>query len=629
MIRTFPSRAAGFPSTRFLPALLLPVLLGACNLIATREESKTLYSATVLVGRIEHAAAPGQAVYVAAYAADGDAKTIAHSTRLHESGPFELIVPDGRYRLFAFADANANGRFDAGEDCGALDKPVTASSAAGGMVQGLDFALTGTPRADGLPQGTRLGQGNGAAESSTQIGAPLRFEDPRFSAETGVRGYWEPVSFFREMGGNVYFLEPYSPDKTPILFIHGASGSAQDWQALAAHIDRSRYQPWFFVYPSGASLDSMSYLLLWKLLNLQARYGFQRLYLTAHSMGGLVAEDFLEKYGANFPQITLFVSIATPWLGEPRAETGVRYSPAVVPSWEDLRPEGPFIKRLFARPQPAQTAYYLMFAHGGSPGLMRPNNDGTVTLQSQLRPQAQALARQVRGFDAGHASVLAAPELFAQYDAILREQERPAPAGRLGVQLKMPAGMKPPAFPLLMLEPKATAQGRILTTLSGNGEVGQIPPGDYLARVVAYGYASTPQTSELHVEAGTQSRMEVALAPLTVLSGFVASPLKAGTHAAGQERRPDGATRISRVWLKGPAGERSLSPGADAEDAYAAITHYSAGRDFASLNGFSFTGLAPGHYELRLEAEGYAPYVAQYELAPETNPQAQLIELQR
>jgi len=607
----------------------LATLVSGCNLIATREEAKTLYSATVLVGRIDHAAAPGQAIYVAAYTADGDAKTIAHSTRLHEAGPFELIVPDGRYRLFAFADANGNGRFDEGEDSGGLAKAVVVSPAARGMVQGLDFALTDKPVAEGLPIGTRLAQGNPPAETSTQIGAPLRFDDPRFSAQAGVRGYWEPVSFFREMGGNVYFLEPYSPDKTPILFIHGASGSAQDWQAFAAHIDRSRYQPWFFVYPSGASLDSMSYLLLWKLLNLQARYGFQRLYITAHSMGGLVAEDFLEKYGANFPQIALFVSIATPWLGEPRAETGVRYSPAVVPSWEDLRPEGPFIQRLFARPQPAQTAYYLMFAHGGSPGLMRPNNDGTVTLQSQLRPQAQALARQVRGFDAGHASVLASPELISQYNAILREQDKPAPAGRLSVALKAPADHTPPAFPLLMLEPKAGGQGRILTTLSGNKEIGRVPPGDYTARVVAYGYASTPGEVSVQVKADTLSQVEVSLTPLTVFSGFVASPRKDGNHAAGQERQIDSAVRITRVSLNGPEGERNLRPGADADDAYAALRHYSVGKDFATLNGFSFTGLTPGHYELRLEAEGYAPYVAQYELGPETNPQALPIELQR
>jgi len=87
-----------------------------------------------------------------------------------------------------------------------------------------------------------------------------------------------------------------------VLLVHGALGSPQDWRAFFTGLDRTRYQAWFFCYPSGAAIDSMAYLLYWKLLNLQLRYHFDTLYLTAHSMGGLVVRTFLLNHGAQFPQ---------------------------------------------------------------------------------------------------------------------------------------------------------------------------------------------------------------------------------------------------------------------------------------------------------------------------------------
>jgi len=84
-----------------------------------------------------------------------------------------------------------------------------------------------------------------------------------FSDEYGVKGLWNSMEFFREISGNVYFLEEYDPTKIPILFVHGAAGSPQNWRAFFEDIDRDKYQPWFFYYPSGTSIDSMSHLLLW------------------------------------------------------------------------------------------------------------------------------------------------------------------------------------------------------------------------------------------------------------------------------------------------------------------------------------------------------------------------------
>ncbi|MCP4150343.1 MAG: alpha/beta hydrolase, partial [bacterium] len=175
---------------------------------------------------------------------------------------------------------------------------------------------------------------------SRQAGAITDLDDERFYDENGTKGFWEGVSFFKQFGGNIFFIEEYDPEKTPILFIHGAAGTPKGWKYIVNNIDRTRFQPWFFYYPTGSRINGMAYLLLWKLTNLQTKYKFNKLYITAHSMGGLVAKSFLVNYGREFPYVKLFISLATPWGGDKMAEYGVQQSPAVIPSWIDMQPEG-------------------------------------------------------------------------------------------------------------------------------------------------------------------------------------------------------------------------------------------------------------------------------------------------
>jgi hypothetical protein len=75
------------------------------------------------------------------------------------------------------------------------------------------------------------------------------------------------------------------PEKIPILFVHGAVGSPKGWEYFVNNIDRARFQPWFFYYPTGARIKSMSYLLFWKLFNLQIKYKFNALQPAAERCG--------------------------------------------------------------------------------------------------------------------------------------------------------------------------------------------------------------------------------------------------------------------------------------------------------------------------------------------------------
>ncbi len=57
-----------------------------------------------------------------------------------------------------------------------------------------------------------------------------------------------------------YALEEDLPYKVPIVFVHGIEGSITDFLPLLERLDRQRYKPWFFYYPSGADLDKLAQL---------------------------------------------------------------------------------------------------------------------------------------------------------------------------------------------------------------------------------------------------------------------------------------------------------------------------------------------------------------------------------
>jgi len=289
-------------------------LLGSCKLMELQKENVEYSAATVLAGSISAGDWQGP-VSVAAIRNH----TVQQDVWLHEPGGFDLVVPDGEYTLVAYGDRDNDGRPDDDAPAGTYVGTVKVEGA--GLILALNISLergAAQQARAALPSRYRR-----APRVSTAPGALADLDAPQFSAEAGKRGYWAPMEYFRTFGGNVYFIERYDPARTPILFVHGATGSAQDFRYFIEHLDRTRYQAWIYQYPSGAPLEAMAHLLYWKLLNLQLRYGFTRLDVVAHSMGGLVARRFLLDHAAEFPQLNQFVSISSPWGGQRSAALGV------------------------------------------------------------------------------------------------------------------------------------------------------------------------------------------------------------------------------------------------------------------------------------------------------------------
>jgi pimeloyl-ACP methyl ester carboxylesterase len=233
---------------------------------------------------------------------------------------------------------------------------------------------------------------------NTRNGVVAPLDEAHFSRSDANEGLWHPQRFISRSNTGIYFLEPYDPNRTPVLFVHGYDGSPRDFEYFIANLDTTRFQAWVYNYPSGLHLALLANNLESSLDELRHRYRFGCVSIVAHSMGGLVARGFLlHNAAATRPQcVPLFISISTPWQGNWAASLGARWAPDMVSTWSDIAPGSPYLQGLFAAPFPDNTRYYLVFTA----------DDRTVTAASQLGSPARQDAAQVIEYDTTHVGVL-------------------------------------------------------------------------------------------------------------------------------------------------------------------------------------------------------------------------------
>jgi hypothetical protein len=350
-------------------------------------------------------------------------------------GIFAFVVesPVNQY-VMAFSDRNANKRYDAGEpawiqsDVAGNPVPVSIDQRERkARLSGRLSEATVLP-AEMIVAGQEFKGARTVEEAMTGWRVPIGLgdiadlDDPRFSSVRGEEGMWRPASFPRDTGVGIYFLEPYDPARVPVLFVYGIAGSPQDWRPFFSMMDRTKYQPWFCLYPTGRRLDESATALNRGVEILQAHLGFALLHVVAHSMGGLVSRSFLIKNvledGNNY--VTRFVSISTPGGGHEAAAMGVRFSPAVVPSWRDMVSGSEFQKAVLSKPLRGHVDHLLVYGTHSSISVVLPEkNDGTVSVASELAPAARADAAEVVGFDADHVGILSVPQVVQTVEAFL------------------------------------------------------------------------------------------------------------------------------------------------------------------------------------------------------------------
>lgn len=354
-------------------------------------------------------------------------KSIVRERLIYGEGTFRFKLASGNFFILAFQDKNEDGEFQPNERVGWHGDVAVTIMTAGIDIQDLLVTMRPieesremlpqlyVPRLEPLP----------SEIPQMVFGEVVTLDDPRFTAENGSLGMWKPSEFMKTIESGIYFLEPYNPDKIPVLFVHGVGGNPSEWRTLAEGLDRQRFQPWFYYYPSGLRIPLLGVSLSEELQYIQDEYEFTQMVVVAHSMGGLVSRSAINDlmYEERSEFIRCYLTLSTPWLGHDMASKGVEYSPVIIPCWYDMSPGSPFLQQLFTKPLPQYIPYHLLFSYGGEQSFfVNESSDGVIALRSQLRGEAQNAAIDIRGFNAGHVEILHDPLVVRELNLTLSDQ---------------------------------------------------------------------------------------------------------------------------------------------------------------------------------------------------------------
>lgn len=406
-----------------------PLFMSGCSFFRLEKELQELDQIKVLSGQVTGTSDTTEHLIVLLFESGEDGVRLARSHIVGQgSGRFAIETGIGNYYLAAFEDLNNNLSHEEHEPAAVYGKPdkIVVTPGAPATLLGLDMELEQKPEEISRIADHIAISPDTLGRSFITLGQVIDFNDPRLAGEFGGIGYWEPLTFIREIGFCLFFLEQYDPQKIPVVFVHGALGTPLGWQESITCLDRQRFQPWLYYYPSGLRLEQSGNALHKMVASLYRHYGFSEIHVVAQSMGGLVARSFIQQISADdrSPLVKSFISISTPWNGHKMSAHGVASAPAVIPSWYDMTPNSSFIEGLYERSLPDSLNHYLLFSYKGDCSLMLENNDGTVELSSQLDWRAQSGAARLLGYDEDHGSILEATRVLKQIALLLNQEDR-------------------------------------------------------------------------------------------------------------------------------------------------------------------------------------------------------------
>jgi len=317
---------------------------------------------------------------------------------------YTALLPKGDYELFVFADLDKNEDFEWNELIGHVTVTVSVEHAKdGAIMEGapiiVDFEHPGTVD-------FRLSE---TVRPTSYVYTSL--DNELFDPKYGTMGLYNPAEFMTRTQGLFFGLEEFNEKKTTVLFVHGISGTPRDWKYLVSGLDRSRFQPFFFYYPSGLPLDKLGTMLaqIIESIDNNSKNGGNKIVLVAHSMGGLVALSAINKLSAAGVPSSLkgYCSFSTPYAGDQAAKKWIDDAPVVVPVWLDIAAPSKFLDNVISKPFPKQLPFYLFFSYNDASNFrIGESSDGTVTLRSQLVPSLQTAAAKVIGFNETHVGIL-------------------------------------------------------------------------------------------------------------------------------------------------------------------------------------------------------------------------------
>jgi pimeloyl-ACP methyl ester carboxylesterase len=156
---------------------------------------------------------------------------------------------------------------------------------------------------------------------AANFSAPISYYQPPANLMfVGLLGGFSARNYPGKTG--LYFLQPYDPDRIPLVFVHGLFSTPFTWvetiNGLQADPEiRKHYQFWVFAYPTGNPVLYSALRLREELARVDKLYPNHKDYvLVGHSMGGLLSQaqvtsvtraDWEKTLGA--PGVELFATL--------------------------------------------------------------------------------------------------------------------------------------------------------------------------------------------------------------------------------------------------------------------------------------------------------------------------------
>jgi triacylglycerol esterase/lipase EstA (alpha/beta hydrolase family) len=123
--------------------------------------------------------------------------------------------------------------------------------------------------------------------------APLLYHKHINEMLTGLTGVFSMRHWSGPTG--IRFLQPYDPDRIPLVFVHGLMSTDQMWVDVVNNLEadpvlRGRYQYWEFGYPTGNPIAYSALRFREALAKVDKLYPNHRGYvLVSHSLGGILS----------------------------------------------------------------------------------------------------------------------------------------------------------------------------------------------------------------------------------------------------------------------------------------------------------------------------------------------------
>lgn len=129
-----------------------------------------------------------------------------------------------------------------------------------------------------------------AADFTVPLAVQLAQEDPK---KLELARLLRPEKYAET--AHIVRLEPYRPDKIPVVVVHGLMDSPATWTPMINHLRgdpliRQKYQFWYYSYPSGYPYPYSAAIMRRELDAIEKKFSVnQKIVLVGHSMGSLVS----------------------------------------------------------------------------------------------------------------------------------------------------------------------------------------------------------------------------------------------------------------------------------------------------------------------------------------------------